>query len=342
MGDVLTQEEIDALLEAVKEGEANTETNNAKTKTAMKYDFARPQKINKEQSRTLQIMHEAYCRNLASFMSAYLNTNVSISVSAAEQVAFSEFTSALSNPVILAICEFSPLKGSVMLELSSDIGYAIIESLAGGVKVGKPNPFREKSRDFTEMEKGILAQAVNKMLEHLPESWEAVEKITPRLEKIETNYQFAQIISPSDMTALVTITIKIGGVDGRMNFCLPIAVIEPIIERLNTRYWFSQSSDTRDSRYIEDLQNKIEVANIDVSAVIGRTRISFWDLVNLNVGDVMPLDSYVSSDLEVYVGKLRKFYAKPGISRGKNAIQITSLIKKEENTNGRLAFAGGD
>ena len=148
--------------------------------------------------------------------------------------------------------------------------------------------------------------------------------------QIETNAQFAQIISPTETTALVTMSIKVGTVEGLMNFCLPIPVIEPVLDRLYTRYWFTQNKVDDGTDYGADLQNKIEEADISISAVVGRTNIMVSDFVNLTVGDVMILDSFTDCDFEVFVGPLRKFYAKPGISRGRNAIQITKLIQREE------------
>ncbi|MCL2171235.1 MAG: flagellar motor switch protein FliM [Defluviitaleaceae bacterium] len=325
MGDVLSQAEIDELLRGMAAGDVDTNASALQEKSAAHYDFARPQKINKDQTRTLEIMYDSYCRNLASFLSGYLRTQVFVNVISAEQVTFSEFTNSLNNPCILSICEFSPLKGSVILEVSPNIGYAIIDRILGG-----PGTGISKMRDFSEIEKILLERVAVHMLNHLPEAWKQVEIISPRLEKVETNYQFAQIIAPSDMTALVTISIKIGSVEGFMNFCLPISVIDPLIDRLNTRFWFSHVTESLDDNYIEDLEKRIEFASVDVSAVVGRTRIMVSEFVNLSVGDVITLDSYVNQDLEIHVGTLKKFYAKPGISRGKNAIQITSMIKREE------------
>jgi len=168
------------------------------------------------------------------------------------------------------------------------------------------------------------------MLTPLPAAWENVKEIRPRLTQIETNSQFAQIISPTETTALVTMSIRVGTVEGLMNFCLPIPVIDPILDRLYTRYWFTTAKETGGVDYVDDLQEKIENADIAVSAVVGKTRIMVSEFVNLTVGDVIMLDSYANSDFEVYVGPLQKFYAKPGLSRGRYAIQITKLIQKEE------------
>ena len=328
MGDVLSQSEIDELLKSMSEGSVDPSAEEAKDsgkKNALPYDFARPQKINKEQLRTLEIMYDTYCRSLTSFLSGYLRTSVSVEVISAEQVTYNEFSNALTNPCILSIVELSPLKGSIILEFSANIGYAIIDRILGG-----PGTGIKRMRDFSEIEQILLERVTHHTLGPLPEAWANVETLTPRLERIETNSQFAQIVSPTDTTALVTMSIRVGAVEGLMNFCLPISVIEPVLDRLYTRYWFASAPDDIETDYAEDLENKIETANIEVSAVIGRTRIMVSDFVNLAVGDIIPLDSYIDSDLEIFVGPLRKFLAKPGISRGRNAIQITETIIREE------------
>jgi len=327
MGDVLSQKEIDELLNSMNDGsyeedESASETGN---KSAMPYDFARPQKINKEQLRTLEIMYDSYCRSLTSFLSGYLRTPVSVEVISAEQVTYNEFSNALTNPCILSVIELAPLKGSIILELSANIGFAIIDRILGG-----PGTGIKRMRDFSEIEQILLERVVHHTLGPLPEAWANVETLRPRLERIETNSQFAQIVPPTDTTALVTMAMRVGAVEGLMNFCIPIAVIEPVLDRLYTRYWFASSSQDEEIDYAEDLENKIETANIDVAAVIGRTRIMVSDFVNLVRGDIIPLDSFIDADLEVYVGPLRKFLAKPGISRGRNAIQITETIVREE------------
>jgi flagellar motor switch protein FliM len=328
MAEVLSQSEIDELLRSLSEGSVDLDEEAISTerkKPVLPYDFARPQKINKEQQRTLEIIYDSYCRSLASFLSGYLRTTVTIDVLSAEQVTFNEFSNALTNPCILAIIELTPLKGSIIFEISANIGYAVIDRVLGG-----PGTGIKQLRDFSEIEKILLERVVTHMLMPLPAAWENVKEIRPRLGQIESNAQFAQIISPTETTALVTMSIKVGTVEGLMNFCLPIPVIEPVLERLYTRYWFTQAKDLEGVDYACDLQQKIEEADINISAVVGKTNIMVSDFVNLTVGDVMILDSFKDCDFEIFVGPLRKFYAKPGISRGRNAIQITKLIQREE------------
>ena len=132
------------------------------------------------------------------------------------------------------------------------------------------------------------------------------------------------------MIALVTLSVNLGGVEGFFNFCIPHLTIEPIMDKLNTKYWFSSQEEEDLSVYRNKVEYGLEEAKIPVSVVVGRTNITVDEFIDLQVGDVITLDSFVNSDFHVMIGNLLKFYAKPGISRGKNAIQITSLVGKEE------------
>ena len=329
MSDILSQSEIDALLKAMNSGDEEVAnlTSEAPLREAKNYNFARPSKFNKEQLRTLEIIFENYSRMLSSFFTGYLRTQCDVEVANAEQMAYYEFNNSLVNPVVLGMVDFSPLKGSVILELSSTLGYSIIERILGGVGLGL-----KSMRDFSEIEKILLTRVLAQMIARLPEPWENVLELRPKIEKIETNSQFAQIFSPNEMIALVTLRIKVGSIEGMVNFCIPHIVLEPVMERLYSRFWFEQpKGEDDDYAYHEDVEARINNAMVPVVAIIGKSSITVSDFVNLQVGDIIPLDSYVSSDLSIYVGNLLKFSARPGTKRGKNAIQITSFISKEED-----------
>lgn len=326
MSDILSQSEIDALLNNMLNGEGDVVIHNeTNEKKVISYNFAIPSKFGKEQLSTLEVIFESYARLVSSFFTGYLRTSTQIEVVNAEQITYNEFNNSLLNPVLLGIIDFSPMKGSVILDLSANIGYAIIDRVLGG-----SGESIKKTREFTEIEKILLERVISQMVSFLVEPWENVETISPRLDKLETNSQFAQIISPNEMIALVTLNIKLGTVEGLINFCIPHLVVEPIMGKLNTKHWFAANEDEDLSRYKPQVEKRLEVAKVPVSVVVGRTNITVDEFINLQVGDVITLDSYVNSDFQVMVGSLLKFYAKPGLNRGKNAVQITSIVRKEE------------
>lgn len=329
MGDVLSQAEIDELLNAYASGNKDVSavpTETEKKATATNYNFSRPSKFNKEQLRTLEIIFDNYGRALTSFLTGYLRSNVEIEVINSEQITYRDFSMSLANPTILVLVDFEPFKGTIVLEMSSNIAYAMIDRILGG-----PGLPVETLRELSDIEKMLLERIFSQMMSFMPEAWESVASIDPRLSQIETNVQFAQILPPNEMTALITLDVTIGSAKGFLNFCIPHIVIESVANKLSTANWFTSKTTQDETEYYKSqLEDRLETTLVDVSAVVGRTTIMVSDFVNMQAGDVIPLDSYISSNLNVMVGNLLKFSAKPGISRGRNAIQITSLIRKED------------
>ncbi len=326
MSEVLSQSEIDSLLQALSSGELDVEEmKDSGEKQVKDYDFARPSKFSKEHLRTLEIIFEHYGRLVSTNLPVYLRKNIQVEVMNSEALTYSEFTNALSNPVLLGIVDFSPLKGSVILEIASNLGYAMVDRMLGGS--GLP---LDKSREFSEIELLIIERLMNVCVELLREPWENVIDLHPRLERIETNSQFAQIISPSEMIAIITINVKIGDVEGMMNVCLPYLTLEDVMDKLNTKYWFSTMQEHDEQQYTETIQSLISKAPIPVKTILGNSTISVSDFVNLQVGDIIRLDSKVDEELSVYVGNIKKFMALPGASDDYYAVRVTSVIREEQ------------
>lgn len=326
MGDVLSQNEIDNLLQALSSGELDAEEiKDSDEKQIKNYDFARPAKFSKEHLRTLEIIFEHYGRLLSTNLPVYLRKAIQVEVMNSEAVSYSEFSNALSNPVLLGIINFAPLKGNIILEIASNLGYAMVDRMLGGE--GEP---LEKTREFSEIELLIIGRILTVCVNLLHEPWENVVDIHPRLERIETNSQFAQIISPSEMIAIVTINIKIGDVEGLMNVCLPYLTLEDIMDKLNTKYWYSTMQDKDEQQYVDAIETLISKAPIPMKAVLGNSTISVSDFSGLQVGDIIRLDTKVNQELDVFVGNIKKFTALPGSSGDKYAVRITSVIREEQ------------
>ncbi len=325
MADVMSQEEIDRLLNQISSGEFDVdEMKNQPEKQVKNYDFARPAKFSKEHLRTLEIIFEHYGRLLSTELPAYLRKNVQVDVMNSEVVIYSEFSNALSNPVLLGVVNFSPLKGNIIIELGANLGFAIIDRLLGGV-----GNSLERNREFSEIELSILERIFSICVNILREPWKSVVNINPRLERIETNSQFAQIISPSETIAIVTISIKIGDVSGLMNICLPFTCMEPVMDKLNTKYWFSTMQEKDDQSYHDAIESLISKAQVPIKAILGKSTISVADFANLQLGDVIKLNRDVDDELEIYVGDIKKFTALPGSYNDNYAVRITEIIREE-------------
>ena len=327
MSDVLSQSEIDNLLQSLSNGDVDIEEMKKSSENVVKdYDFARPSKFSKEHLRTLEIIFEHHGRLLSTNLPIYLRKNIQVEVMNSEAVTYMEFTNALSNPVLLGIVDFSPLQGSIIIEMASKLGYAFVDRMLGG----EGNPL-DKTRDFTEIELLIIERIMTNCVELLREPWENVLDVYPRLERIETNSQFAQIISPTEMIAIVTLNIKMGETEGLMNICLPYLTLEPVMDKLNTKFWYSNMQEKTDENFTDDIEVLIRKADIPVTAVLGNSQINVSDFAALQVGDIIRLDTKVDDELDVYVGNLKKFTALPGSYGNDYAVRVTSIIREDED-----------
>ncbi|MBO4608587.1 MAG: flagellar motor switch protein FliM [Lachnospiraceae bacterium] len=326
MGEILSQNEIDALLNQLSSGELDVESiSNAEEKPVKDYDFSRPTKFSKEHLRTLEIIFEHYGRLISTNLPVILRKNAQVTVASSETVTFSEFTNALSNPSILGIVGFEPLGGNIIIDLATNIAFSMIDRMLGGE--GTP---LDKTREFSDIELSILQKIMIMFTQLLRDPWKNVLEVSPVLTRLETNPQFAQIIAPGEMIAVVTLNIKIGDVEGFMNMCLPFITLEDVMDRLNTKFWYSTMQENKDEYAKDNIEAMLRRVIIPVKAVLGTSKISVSDFMNLQVGDCIRLDAKVDSDMNIYVGNIKKFTALPGASDDSYAVRVTSVIREEE------------
>lgn len=271
------------------------------------------------------IVNSSTFSGLTTNLPVYLRKSVQVEVMNSEAVTYSEFTNALSNPVLFGIVNFAPLHGNIIVEMASGLGYAIVDRMLGG-----RGDSLDKTREFSEIELLIIERILVICINLLQEPWQNVLDISPHLERIETNSQYAQIISPSEVIAIITMNIKIGDVEGLMNICLPYITLESVIDKLNTRYWYSNIQNHDETNYRNAIESLIQKSQIPVKAVLGKSLISVKDFSTLVPGDVIRLDTNVDDELDIYVGNIKKFTALPGSSGDKYAVRITSVVREEQ------------
>lgn len=326
MSEVLSQNEIDSLLAALSTGELDVEQmSEASEKQVKNYDFKRPAKFSKEHLRTLEIIYEHYGRLISTNLPLYLRKTVQVAVASSETVTFSEFTNALATPSILGIINFHPLNGTIILDMAPNLGFAMIDRMLGGQGTAL-----NRTREFSEIEMTILQRMMIICMQLMRDPWKNVVDIDPVLDRIETNPAFAQIISPNDMIAIVTLNVKIGDVEGFFNVCLPYFTLEEVMDKLNTKFWFSNMTEATGEKYDDYIESLIRHADIPIKAVLGQSVITVDDFMNLQLGDIIRVNSTTDSELDVFVGNIRKFKAVPGYSKEKFAMKITEVIREED------------
>src|SRR6056297_1276082 len=326
MSDVLSQSEIDALLNELNYGEIDIdEIENEKDKVK-KYDFKRPSKFAKDHIRTLNIIHDNYGKALSNLLTRYLRTPFNMELITIEVLTYRDFNNSISNPSVLSIVDMKPLNGSVVLEIPPTIAYAMIDRVLGGY-----TDSNEKIKDFTEIETSIMENIIVDMLEAMKEPWENIIKLEPFLDRIETNPQIAQITSQTDMVILITYKAEIDDMDNFINICIPDLVIDPIVSKLSTKLWFSKDeSKNYEEHDTSNIKNKILETDVPIKTILGKTKIPFDDIANLQVGDIISLDKNLKEKMHVYIDKDLKYLGNPGISNKKYSIKVTDIVDKEK------------
>lgn len=325
----MSQSEIDALLNALDSGELDVEEIQEidDSKKVKKYDFRNPQKMSKEQLRTLETIHENFGRYLQTFLTGYLRAPVQIKMLTVDQFAYSEYSNSLSNPAFLNIIDFKPLKGQIVIDMSTNIVYTIIDRLLGGD--GGSN---QETRSFTEIELSLLRRMMQSIVKDLKEAWTNVIELNPILEKIETNPQFAQIVPPNETIALITMSIEIGKLEGMMNVCVPYILLEPILDKLNTRFWFNTSVQEYSEEDKGAIRARILNTKVPLISYLGHSNILVKDLINIESGDIIKLENHEGL-IPIKVGSNTKFRGKIGKTNNKIAVKIVEVVKEGDFEN---------
>ena len=324
MTDILSQEEIDALLTAISTGDVDTtDYSTAKEQKKVKfYDFRRPDKFSKDHIRTIQMMHETFARLTTTALSAQLRALVAVHVASVDQLTYEEFIRSIPNPTTLAVVNMDPLKGSAVLEIDPSITFTIIDKLFGGM--GEPTKI---SRELTDIELSVMEGIIVRILGNLREAWSNVIDLRPRLGNIETNPQFAQIVPPNDMVVLITLETKVGEVEGMTNLCIPYISIEPIISKLSAQYMYSSIRKGVTDENSSIIQNRLENVVLPLVAEIGEVQIPVFDILNFIPGDVIKLtNTKISDDMTLRIGGRRKFKCRAGVVANRVAVKVGEPI----------------
>ncbi|QJC52279.1 flagellar motor switch protein FliM [Paenibacillus albicereus] len=325
MVDVLSQNEIDALLAALSSGEMDAEElkKEESQRKIRSYDFKRAVRFSKDHIRSLTRIHENFARFLTTYFSAQLRTFVQINVVQVEQLPYDEFIRSIPKMTILNIFEAEPLEGRMVLEVHPNVAFAMVDRLLGGAGTAP-----SKIGALTEIETMIMEKIFSRAFESLQEAWKTVIDISPRLDSLETNPQFMQIVSPNETIALISLSTKIGDTTGMINLCIPHVVIEPIMPRLSVHHWFVSQKKSRVPEEVEMLEQRVHKAKLPIIAELGESSITVSEFMSLAVGDVISLNKSAGEGLHIKVGEKLKFIGSPGSVRDRLAVQVEEIVRE--------------
>ena len=325
MSDILSQNEIDQLLSALTSGSVDAdELKEEETKKKVRvYDFRRPNKFSKDQIHTLRVIYENYARALGTYLSAQLRLPIQVEVLSVEQTTYEEFVRSIPNPTILNVFSLYPLEGNAILEINPNLGFAMLDRLLGGL-----GNVPEKIRPLTEIEQTVVERVGQRMLDYMQEPWGSIIEIEPSLERVETNPQFTQLVSPSEIMIIISLETKMGNLISMMNMCIPFIVLEPIVDKLSVHFYYASSSSQALPENVDAIRYRLDNTYVPVKILLGRTVITVKDLLGLSVGDVIPLNKNINEELEVIIGQRTKFLGKPGTFGNKYSVQVSQIIKE--------------
>ncbi len=342
MAEVLDQNEVDALLAAVGEEAAATEAEEnessepsifAASEATRKglvevtaYDFKRPERVSKDQMRSLETLHEGFSRNIGAALSGFLRTIVEVRVARIEQLTYGEFIQALPNPTSFNLLACNPLEGQVCLEISPLIIYPIIDRLMGGSNAELFIP----QRPLTMIEQRLVSKITDRAMTALSEAWENVYPVEFTLEQTESNPQFVQIVPPNEVVVVVGFELKMGGRAGTMSLCIPFNVIEPIVEKLASQAWRSSQHTKGDATSRQKVEAKLDSATIHATGLLAGTTITVRDLMNMAPGDVIVTEKPATQPAVLSVEGRPKFLAHLGQFKGRRALRVTRPVNTKD------------
>lgn len=331
MNEILSQNEIDKLLLELDSGDLDVEESLSSTpekKKTREYDFRRPSKFAKDHLRSLNVIYETFARYATNYLSGTLGAAVHLEVISVEEISYYEFSNSLENPTIMAMVDFNPLNGFIVVEIKSNVAFSIIDKILGGT--GSEVSI---TRNFTDIELSIMERTISQVIDLMTEPWEKIVELRPKVDRIETNPQFAELLSPNEMAALITFDVSIGAVRGLMNICIPHFVLESVMHKLSTKYWFQIKEKEAPGWVKNNIRSQLEGTDVSLKVILGKALINLDEFSELQSGDVIRLDRKMDSDLDVLVGNVVKFKAKPGTKDKRAAIKITDVLNLEEEAN---------
>lgn len=328
MEQVLSQNEVNALLEAVQEGNLEIEKFDDRRNDDFKYyDLASQDKIIRGRMAGLEIIHDRLNRYLQIAMSSILRKIVDVQLEFSGLMKFGEFINQLVSPTVLNLYKAPPLRGIAIVALETRFLFSMVNSFFGGLPDDDRDVDSLESRDLTLIELNILRKVIRTILSEIHKAWQPVYEINPQYLRSETNPQFVNVPN-ADVVINTQFTIEVENAVGVLNIIIPYSMIEPIKQKLSIS---TQSDEMElDLHWIQRLKEEMLKAQVNILVELGRAQLTVKDLDNLKVGDVILLDSDANAPLTINIENVPKMKGKPIIHKGHVALRVTDTSLEDE------------
>ena len=331
MNQVLSQSEVDALLNAVMDPNAavdpaassNASGGNPSGVNVMPYDLGNQDRVIRGRMMTLDIIYERFIRLFRVSLSTSLRKIASLSIISTDLLKFGEFLNTLPIPSCMGVMRFDTLRGSGMIVIESKLVYALVDAFFGG----SDRPYtKSEGKEFTRIELSVINKVIDLALKDLDEAWAPVHKTDISFVRIEVNPQFVGLVPPSDVVISTTFEVELEHASGTIAIVVPYATLEPIKEKLNAG--FQPEGDRFEKVWTSQLRQHLSETFLNCKVNLGETNLTVGDLVNLNIGDVIPLAQDADGELDLTVEGTPMYKCLFGVSRGNRAIQITRPLEE--------------
>ncbi len=328
MAKILSQEEIDALLTTVSTGDsaaAEESFEDDKLRSILAYDFKHPNRVSKDQIRTLENMHDNFAGHYGSTLSAMMRTIVDVDLVSVDQITYSEFIMSLVTPSCTYTFSAEPLEAVCLVDFNPTLTFSFVDRMFGGN--GK---ILETERELTGIERSVMTRLANKLYRDLEQAWENIVRIQIENKSFEANPQFIQIVPPGETVVAVSFQIKLFQSTGLLTICYPYVSLEPIVTKLSAQNWIdaTKKKNLESDRQINRFN--INKVSAEVSALLLTTNIKMHDFLELKVNDIIPTETKINENISVYVNHRKKFIARPGLSGKKRAVQMIDHYEEEK------------
>jgi flagellar motor switch protein FliM len=323
MNNLLSQDEVDALLKGMDSGEIETESKKVASHEVRTFDFTNHERIIRGRMPGLEMANERFGRFFRNSLSGMLSKFVDVTIPGHDLIKFGEFMRTLPLPSSINIFKMEPLKGFALVVIEAPMVFAFIDHFFGG---GSTPWVKSEGRYFTPIEQKIIKKIVDIALNDLAKAWQGIFSMVPEHVSSEMNPQFVTIVTPSEAILRIEIHIEIETFVGKLFFCIPYSVVEPVKDKL-----FSSIRNNvldNDERWIARLREILKESFVNLHVDIGSAELSLRDLVNMEKGNVITLQTSVSDELIVRVEGVPKIKGTAGSYRGNQGIKVTKIIEK--------------
>lgn len=315
MDRVLTQEEIDSVFRNLTSQGGEDDP----AQRAQPYDFRRPDRIAKDQLRSIHLLHESFARSLSSSLSAYLRNYALVNLVSVEQLSFMEFSQCLPSPSCLITLSMRPYDGNAVLEINPSLVFPILEMLLGGNGKGVIRPDRE----VTEIEQNILESIYRIVLHDLKDAWSSVANINFTIESFKTESQLLQVLAPNEAVVAITMEVRIGENSGMMNIGMPSIIIKMLRQKFDQQWSMRKSESTLAERH--RILRLIRQSTVFADARLSGPTLLVSDLMRLDEGDVLTFDYLLDKTVDLHLNGKLKYKGHVATLGRKKAFQITKL-----------------